>query len=104
MAAAERTNLTTALLLLAGCVTLVISAVLPLAGTATPHPDDAVLVVTSPWGDAPETIVARAGGQAIGPSAAPLAILASGATAAAFKASGAFAVLPASSLALFCES
>ena len=51
----------------------------------------------------PAEVVARAGGQAIGPMSAPLAVLASGATAAAFKSSGAFAVLPASTLSLFCE-
>lgn len=59
--------------------------------------------MTLPWGADPAEVVARAGGQAIGPVAAPLAVLATGATVAAFKAEGAFAVLPATALSLFCE-
>ncbi|MCZ8333877.1 MAG: hypothetical protein O9328_06410 [Rhodobacteraceae bacterium] len=96
-------NLSTWLLLTVGLATLAATAVLGLTSDEAPQPDEPVLVVTLPWGDDPTEVVARAGGQAIGPMSAPLAVLASGATAAAFKSSGAFAVLPASTLSLFCE-
>lgn len=91
------------LLLTVGLVTLAATVAIGMVPRDAPEPDDAVLVVTLPWGDDPAEVVARAGGQAIGPVAAPLAVLASGATVAAFKASGAFVVLPASTLSLFCE-
>lgn len=96
-------NLTTWLLLTVGLATLAATAVVGLTSDEPLQPDEPVLVVTLPWGDDPSEVVARAGGQAIGPMSAPLAVLASGATAAAFKSSGAFAVLPASTLSLFCE-
>lgn len=91
------------LLLTVGLVTLAGTVAVGLVPREAPQPDDPVLVVTLPWGDDPAAVVARAGGQAIGPVSAPLAVMAAGATAAAFKASGAFAVLPVSTLSLFCE-
>jgi hypothetical protein len=97
-------NLMTGFLLSAGLASMAASAALGLAGTAEPGPEDAVLVVTWPWGEDPAEVVARAGGHDIGPVSAPMAVLASGATVADYKASGAIAVLPASILALFCES
>lgn len=97
-------NLMTWLLMTVGLATLAATVVLGLTSGDAPGADDPVLVVTLPWGDDPAEVVARAGGQAIGPLSAPLAVLASGATVAAFKSSGAFAVLPASTLALLCES
>lgn len=96
-------NLMTWVLLTVGMATLAATAVMALTPHEAPQPDDPVLVVTLPWGDDPADVVARAGGQAIGPVSAPLAVMASGASAAAFMASGAFAVLPAASLSLFCE-
>lgn len=97
-------KLMTGVLMGVGMATLVASAALGLSSPGEPGPEDAVLVVTLPWGDDPAEVVARAGGHPIGPVQAPMAVLASGATVAAFKASGAIAVLPASTLALFCES
>lgn len=96
-------NLMTWVLMTVGMATLAATAVVGLTTPEKPHPDEPVLIVTLPWGDDPADVVTRAGGQAIGPISAPLAVLASGATEAAFKASGAFAVLPASALSLFCE-
>ena len=97
-------NLMTGFLLSVGLASMAGSAALGLVGTGEPGPEDAVLVVTWPWGDDPADVVARAGGHDIGPVSAPMAVLASGATVTAYKASGAIAVLPASALALFCES
>ena len=91
------------LLLTVGLITLAATVAIGMIPREAPRPDDPVLVVTLPWGDDPAEVVARAGGQAIGPAAAPLAVLASGATVAAFRASGAFAVLPAATLSFFCE-
>lgn len=73
--------------------------------TAVRMPDGAapMLVVTAPWGDGAAEIVARAGGRPIGPVEAPLAVFAEGASAAAFRAAGAIAVLPASALSFLCE-
>lgn len=90
-------------LMTVGLLTLAATVPMAVATGAVPASDDAVLVVTLPWGADPIEVVARAGGQAIGPVSAPLAVLASGATAAAFKAEGAFAVLPATALSLLCE-
>lgn len=89
--------------MMVGLTTLAATIPLAMASGNAPAPDDPVLVVTLPWGADPTEVVARAGGQAIGPVSAPLAVLASGATAAAFKAEGAFAVLPATALSLLCE-
>lgn len=97
-------NLMTGVLLSVGLASMAASAALGLAGTAEPGPEDAVLVVTWPWGEDPAEVVARAGGRDIGPVSAPMAVMASGATVTAYKASGAIAVLPASILALLCES
>ncbi|WP_434614787.1 hypothetical protein [Tabrizicola sp. M-4] len=97
-------KLMTGLLLTVGIASMAVPAVVGLAGTAEPGPEDAVLVVTWPWAEDPATVVERAGGQDIGPVSAPMAVLASGATVAAYRAAGAIAVLPASALALFCES
>lgn len=96
-------NLMTWLLMTVGLATLAATVVLGMSGGQAPDADDPVLVVTLPWGDDPAEVVARAGGEAIGPVSAPLAVLASGATVAAFKASGAFAVLPASALSFICK-
>lgn len=96
-------NLMTWALMTVGLATLAATAVLGLTTPEMTDPDAPVLVVTLPWGDDPADVVTRAGGQAIGPVSAPLAVLASGATEAALRASGAFAVLPASALSFFCE-
>jgi hypothetical protein len=96
-------NLMTWVLMTVGLATLAATALLAMTSGEVPATDDPVLVVTLPWGEDPADVVARAGGQAIGPLSAPLAVLASGATVAAFKAEGAFAVLPAAALSLFCE-
>lgn len=97
-------NLVTGLLLSVGLASLAASALLGLAATGQPGPADAVLVVTWPWADDPAAVVARAGGQEIGPVTAPMAVLAFGATVAAYKAAGAIAVLPASPFPFLCES
>jgi len=97
-------NLMTGFLLSVGLASLAAPVAIGLAGTAPPGPEDAVLVVTWPWAEDPAQVVARAGGRDIGPVSAPMAVLASGATVAAYRAAGAIAVLPASALALLCES
>ncbi|NBE07577.1 hypothetical protein [Paragemmobacter ruber] len=90
-------------LMMVGLTTLAATIPFAMAPGHAGAPDEPVLVVTLPWGADPIEVVARAGGQPIGPVSAPLAVLASGATVAAFKAEGAFAVLPATALSLFCK-
>lgn len=97
-------KLMTGLLLTVGIASMAVPPVVGLAGAAEPGAEDAVLVVTWPWAEDPAEVVARAGGQDIGPVSAPMAVLASGATVEAYRAAGAIAVLPASALALLCES
>lgn len=97
-------RLSTGLLLALGFITLLGSATLSLVGASPLHKDDPVLVVTLPWDDSPGDVVKLAGGAVIGPVEAPMAVLASGATVAEYKAAGAIAVLSAATLALFCES
>ena len=78
-------KLMTGLLLTVGIASMAVPPVVGLAGTAEPGPEDAVLVVTWPWAEDPATVVERAGGQDIGPVSAPMAVLASGATVAAYR-------------------
>lgn len=64
--------------------------------------DGPMIVVSRPWGEAAEAIVERAGASVVGPSIAPLSVLAAGATADAYKMAGAWAVLSPQSLPFLC--
>lgn len=88
------------LLGLAACLGLEVAA---LASAAAPPGDGPFLVVAAPWGAGPAGIIAEAGGEAVGPAAAPMAMLAGGASAEALRAAGAWAVLSPAALDLLCN-
>lgn len=69
-------------------------------------PDDAelVLVVSPPWHGGPEAIVSAAGGSVVGPSNAPLAVVATNATPAAFKEAGAWFLLDPKNVPFLCAT
>jgi hypothetical protein len=64
--------------------------------------DEPVLVVAPPWSGGAEAVVAAAGGAIVGPTQAPLSVLATGASASDFRQSGAWFLLDPSALELFC--
>ncbi|MCG7493086.1 hypothetical protein [Thalassobius sp. Cn5-15] len=64
--------------------------------------DTPVLVVAPPWSGGAEAVVAAAGGAVVGPTQAPLSVLATGASADGFRQSGAWFLLDPGALSYFC--
>ncbi|SNX70173.1 hypothetical protein SAMN05878503_10582 [Cereibacter ovatus] len=62
------------------------------------------LVVAPPWGGGAAEVVRQAGGVIVGPTQAPLSVLADGADAAALAAAGAWWVLDPTVLGISCGS
>ncbi|MCE6951371.1 hypothetical protein LAZ29_10555 [Cereibacter sphaeroides] len=85
---------------LAACLGLEVAA---LAAGAAPPGDGPFLVVSAPWGGGPAGVIAAAGGEAVGPAGAPMAMLAGGASVEALRAAGAWAVLSPAALDLLCN-
>lgn len=98
------TRLKTRLLLSLGLATSLASSVLGLAVTPPAPGNGPVLVVVSPWGDAPEQVVLRAGGRLAGPEQAPLSVLAYGATPDQLFAAGAWIVADPGRLPFLCAT
>lgn len=72
---------------------------------ATPVvPGQPVLVVAPPWNGGAEAVVAEAGGAVVGPTRAPLAVLAAGASFEAFMQSGAWFLVNPDALGFLCVS
>ncbi len=84
---------------LAACVALEVAAFAASASDADIGP---FLVIAAPWGPTAEAVVVAAGGQFVGPSRAPLSILATDVTVPALRAAGAWDVLDAQALANLC--
>lgn len=61
-----------------------------------------MLVVALPWGLGPDDIAQRAGGHVVGPTRAPLAVMAAGVTADKYREAGALVVLEPTSLSFLC--
>jgi hypothetical protein len=77
-----------------------------LAAALRPATQDAapVLVIAAPWAGGPDAVVRRAGGSVIGPLSTPISILAGGTTPERLTGAGAWAVLDAAAIALFCQT
>jgi hypothetical protein len=69
---------------------------------SVPPSDGLMLVIVLPWSDSAETVVARAGGWVVGMEQAPLSVMATGTTASALRAAGAWAVLSAEIPSFLC--
>jgi hypothetical protein len=69
---------------------------------AIPQGTGPFLVVSAPWGNRAAEIVEQSGGQVIGPTRAPLSVLAAGVSAKSLKQNGAWAVLDPKALGVFC--
>jgi len=69
---------------------------------SVPPSDGPMIVIALPWSDSAETVVARAGGWVVGMEQAPLSVMATGTTAAALRAAGAWAVISAEIPSFLC--
>lgn len=74
------------------------------AFTATGQGDAPVLVVAPPWSGGAEAVVAAAGGWVVGPTQAPMSVLATGASLDAFKSAGAWFLVDPGAISFFCVS
>ena len=63
-----------------------------------------VLVVAPPWRGGPEAVVLAAGGTVIGPTQAPLSVLATDVSSRELRDAGAWFLLDPSKLAFLCAS
>ena len=69
---------------------------------ATVEPGMSVLVVAPPWSGGAEAVVAAAGGSIVGPTQAPLSVLATGVSEQAFKDAGAWFLVNPGAVSFFC--
>lgn len=93
----------TYVLLAAGLATCFASAALAVIPVQAPG-DGPFLVIAAPWDGGPSAVVKRAGGQLVGPETAPLAVLATDASADDLKVAGAWFVTSPSALPFLCET
>ena len=89
-------------LMAGGVLTVLGLEVAGFAMAAEMVPGEPVLVVAPPWSGGAEAVVASAGGAIVGPTQAPLSVLATGASEEAFRESGAWFLLSPSALSFFC--
>lgn len=65
--------------------------------------DGPFLVIAAPWGGGPAGIVARAGGQSVGPESVLFAVLATDVSPKSLQDAGAWLVTSPSALPFFCD-
>ncbi|MEY8880486.1 hypothetical protein [Donghicola sp. XS_ASV15] len=97
-------NLNPAPLLALGLIAILFAELASVAVAAVPDDAELVLVVSPPWRGGPEAIVAAAGGSVVGPTNAPLAVVATDATPAAFKDAGAWFLLDPKNVPFLCAT
>jgi hypothetical protein len=76
--------------------------VVVLAARPAPAGAGPILVVAPPWNGGPPAVIRAAGGWTVGPAQAPLSALSAGAEPAALRRSGAWLLLDATALDIFC--
>lgn len=97
-------NLHPAPLIALGLIAILFAELASVAVAAVPDDADLVLVVAPPWHGGPEAIVAAAGGSVVGPTNAPMAVVATDATPAAFKEAGAWFLLDPKNVPFLCAT
>lgn len=91
-------------LIVLGLAAVLLAEVASVAVAAVPDDANLVLVVSPPWRGGPEAIVAAAGGTIVGPSSAPLAVVATDATPASFRDAGAWFLLDPKNVPFLCAT
>jgi len=89
-------------LMAAGLTTCVGLEFAGFALAATVEPGEPVLVVAPPWSGGAEAVVAAAGGSIVGPTQAPLSVLATGVSEQAFRDAGAWFLVNPGAVSFFC--
>lgn len=97
-------NLHPAPLIAVGMSAILVAELASVAVASVPDDADLILVVAPPWHGGPEAIVAAAGGAVVGPANAPLAVVATDATPAAFKDAGAWFLLDPNKFPFLCAT
>lgn len=85
-----------------GVVTVFGLEVAGFAIAAETEPGAPVLVVAPPWSGGAEAVVLAAGGSIVGPTQAPLSVLAAGASEQAFRDNGAWFLVNPGAISFFC--
>ena len=86
-----------------GVIMCLVTGPMAFALSASPSGDGPVLVIGPPWDGGAAGVVQAAGGRIIGPTAAPLSVLATGASTEIFRQAGAWMVLDAAALNAICD-
>ncbi|SCM66741.1 hypothetical protein [Donghicola eburneus] len=97
-------NLHPAPLIAIGLIAILIAELASVAVASVPEEADLVLVIAPPWHGGPEAIVLSAGGSIVGPTNAPLAVVATDAAPAAFKEAGAWFLLDPNKFPFLCAT